>query len=188
MAGGDGDDDVTGALVLRGGDGGAQGGAGGEAVVDEDHGAVGQIGKRAVAAKAPDAVFDLLAGRGYPRLDGLLTETVMGHVIGIDPDAAIEGHRPVAGLRGPGQQHLAGHQHVQRQVQLAGDRLGHGDAAGGDGQEQGIGVAVFGQHVRQHLAGIGAIPEDPDAIPQFRAIDDIVGQAIHFIEMVVASG
>src|SRR5438552_10902580 len=108
------------------GDRGAHGGAGGEAVVDEDDDFVMELGRRAVVTVEALAALELLALTG-----GDLVDERAWDAEAVD-DVAIQNLDPAGGDRAHGELLMAGHaqladdEHVERSVEGLGDFQGNG--------------------------------------------------------------
>lgn len=127
----DGQDDTPGPSTSQDLDGGAGGGAGGQPVVDNDDGAAGDGQRRAGAAVAGQAPFQL----------GPFGPDDAGQVVGWQPDAGdqrlVEQHGAVLAedaqgqLGLPGAAQLADDQDLQRRLQGPGDLCRDEDTAAG---------------------------------------------------------
>ena len=144
---GDGDHDAGGMAMTEGGDGGAHGGAGGQAVVDEDHGLAGDFDGRAVASVGLFTALELEALAGGDFFNLVMGDAeVEGYVRGDDLDAA-SGDGADGQLWDAGGAELANDPDIEGGVKGLGDLKGYWNAAAGEGED----CQVWGVGVRREL-------------------------------------
>lgn len=135
---GHGDDDAAGAEGLGGFDGGTHGGAGGEAVVDEDDGAVVEIEGWPAGAVGGFATLEFGGLGAGDAVDGFLGEGEFGDDLGVEyTDAASDGAECEFGLVGEAE--FADDDDVEGEGEDAGDFGGDDDAATGEAEDDGVG-------------------------------------------------
>jgi hypothetical protein len=156
-ADGNGDGDVGRVDALQREHGDAEAVAGGEAVIDEDEAAMGEIGWRSVAAVEGFAAAEF---GGFARDD--VVDDVFGDAVGGD-EGIVEELHAAAGDGADGEfgigrvADFADEEDVEGQIERAGDFGADGDTAARKREHEGVIVRVRGEMAGESLARFGAV-------------------------------
>ena len=155
----DGEDHPHGAAVPGHRAGGACGGTGGDAVVDDDRGPSRQVLAPAATAEPLEPDREAL---GLAPLDGgqlRLGDAGPGHEGAVQHAGAALADRPHRDLGLPRHAELADHDHVERQGEVAGDLRGHHHPAAGQAEHHRVSAAMVLELPGQAPAGVLAVGE-----------------------------
>jgi hypothetical protein len=157
---GNGDDDPLWRFHAKRADGSSHRGAGGESVVDENHGLAEEVGPRTIVAIKTFASLQLSA---FIRSD--VIELCVGHVSDAH-EVAIEDFHAAArdGAHGQlfmiGQAEFANDEHVEGDAECSGDFEAYGNAAAGKGEDDDVGaLRVNAELGGEATSGIVAVAE-----------------------------
>ena len=139
--------------------GGPGGGAGGDAVVDDQGQPVLQGDPRPVAAQPLRPGLQLGAAGPLQLLHLVAGEPGAGQHVPVDDEDAVLADRPDRQLGLERHPELADQDHVERRAQSPGDLEGHGDTAPRQAQDDGVLVAVGVHGACQLTAGVGTVLE-----------------------------
>lgn len=157
---GDGDDDLARVLSAEGLDCGAKGGAGGDAVIDEDDGLAGDRGRGGMAAVGelpPKKLLPLDGGLGFESRTG---DAEGAHDVMVNDLHTAAGDGAHGELRVAGDAELADDEDIERGVEFAGDLRGHGDAAAREGKHENVrAVCMLHERGGEKAAGVRAVAE-----------------------------
>jgi len=155
-----GDDDLARVLRAEGLDCGAKGGAGGDAVIDEDDSFSSDRGRGGMAAIGELPTMKLLALNGGFSFKGSTRDAESTHHIMVyDLDAA-RGDGAHGEFCVAGDAELADDEDIERGVEFAGNLRGHGDAAAREGKHENVRAAgMLHERGGKKAAGVRAVAE-----------------------------
>jgi hypothetical protein len=161
---GNGDDDCGGLPLAEGGDGRAHRRARGKAVVNEDHAFASDVGKRVIATIGFFAAFELETLAVSDFFDGVGRDVEPAGCGSGDELNSARSDGADGELGDARRAELSDNPDVQRNMKLAGDFEGYGDAPAGQGEDEHIrAVCVGGELGREAAASIESIVEVHEA-------------------------
>lgn len=164
---GDGEDDGGGALPAEGGEGGADAGAGGDAVVDEENGFAADVGGRALAAVGGFAADELGALAGEDGVERCGRHAEGANAVVVDELDAAGGDGADGQLWNVLCADFAHDKYVEWDAESAGNLITDNYAAAGNGENEDVVTMRVGKELGgETLPGFGSVAEAHAIAPQ----------------------